>query len=145
MPIVHVVPNPFQINIIPVRVKFRVSLLYTTRIQSQQRKKKVGVQKETGGHKWKPKQKIVRFNQNHYLIDLFYVWFLRTGTLFAVTGVAGRTVTGVGCLQVDALSASVTNVICRRAIIHSFFIIIFYLFFVAQFGLKYWVIFLLFF
>ena len=40
--------------------------------------------------------------------------------MFAVAGVAGRTVTGVGCLQVDALRTGVTNVTRRRAIIHSF-------------------------
>ena len=53
---------------------------------------------------------------------------LRTETLFAVTGVAGRTVTGVGRLQVDALRVSVTNVTRRRTIIHSLFIISFRLY-----------------
>lgn len=45
--------------------------------------------------------------------------------MFAVTGVAGRTVAGVGCLQVDALRTSVTNAIRRGAIIHSFFFFFF--------------------
>lgn len=45
--------------------------------------------------------------------------------MFAVTGVAGRTVAGVGCLQVDALRTSVTNAIRRGAIIHSFFVLFF--------------------
>jgi hypothetical protein len=48
--------------------------------------------------------------------------------MFAVTGVAGRTVTGVGCLQVDALRTSVTNAIRRGTIIHSFYLFLFFMF-----------------
>ena len=55
----------------------------------------------------------------------FHLCKIRTKTMFAVTGVAGRTVTGVGCLQVDALRTSVTNAIRRGTIIHSFYLFLF--------------------
>lgn len=49
----------------------------------------------------------------------FCLALINIGTVFAVTGVAGRAVAGVGCLQVDALRTSVTHAIRRSTVIHS--------------------------